>query len=333
MRAIRAIVFFLSTLTLIASLAHAQVLIRITTPPPPLPVYVQPIIPGPDFIWVPGYWAWSEFGYFWVPGTWVRAPAPGLLWTPGYWAWNEGVYVWRAGYWGPRVGFYGGVNYGFGYTGVGYHGGYWRDRVFVYNTAVTRIGTVQITNVYNKTVVNSTTVTNVSYNGGPSGLKAQPTAQEQAVSQDKHVPPTPLQSQHHDAAGTGRCLRRSTAANPALRQRQRPANSRGMGRAVRQPVEPAPHQAKLQAGPGVRKIGVRMRRRWPGYPCPSIPIATPGRRRITTRRNAMIARCGERSLPSTGREGPFARRTDAIRLATAVRCPSRIRSGPFCPRR
>jgi hypothetical protein len=206
MRTTRAVLILLGALALFASAARAQVLIRITTPPPPLPVYVQPVIPGPDFIWAPGYWAWGEFGYFWVPGTWVRAPAPGLLWTPGYWAWNDGIYVWRTGYWGPRVGFYGGVNYGFGYTGVGYYGGYWRDRVFVYNTAVTRLGSVQITNVYTKTVVNNVSVTNVSYNGGPNGLKTQPTAQEQAALQDKHLPPTTLQSQHHDGAGKNRAL-------------------------------------------------------------------------------------------------------------------------------
>ena len=27
--------------------------------------------------------------------------------------------LWHAGYWGPHVGFYGGVNYGYGYGGVG----------------------------------------------------------------------------------------------------------------------------------------------------------------------------------------------------------------------
>ena len=26
----------------------------------------------------------------------------------------------NAGYWGPHVGFYGGINYGYGYGGVGY---------------------------------------------------------------------------------------------------------------------------------------------------------------------------------------------------------------------
>src|SRR5215470_6206588 len=180
-----------------ASFASVNVAIGISvnTPPPALPVYAQPVCPGPGYLWCPGYWAWGPAGYYWVPGTWVLAPTPGLLWTPGYWAWNDGVYLWRAGYWGPRVGFYGGINYGFGYTGVGYQGGYWNGRVFMYNTAV-NVGAVKITNVYNKTVINTTTVSNVSFNGGKGGIVAQPNAQELAAGNDKHIAATGMQAQH-----------------------------------------------------------------------------------------------------------------------------------------
>jgi hypothetical protein len=99
--------------------------LSVTIAPPLLPVYVQPVCPGPGYIWVPGYWAYNDFGYYWVPGTWVRAPFVGAFWTPGYWGWADGSYVWHEGFWGPEVGFYGGVDYGFGYFGVGYVGGYW----------------------------------------------------------------------------------------------------------------------------------------------------------------------------------------------------------------
>jgi hypothetical protein len=86
-------------------------------PPPPLPIYEQPPIPGPGYIWTPGFWAWEGSDYYWVPGTWVLVPRPGLLWTPGYWGWSDGVYVFHDGYWAPHIGFYGGVAYGFGYIG------------------------------------------------------------------------------------------------------------------------------------------------------------------------------------------------------------------------
>src|SRR5260370_32976851 len=92
--------------------------VSITIAPPVLQVYVQPAIPGPGYIWTPGYWAYGDDDYYWVPGTWVLPPAVGLLWTPGYWGWRDGIYAWNGGYWGPRIGFYGGVKYRFGHNWV-----------------------------------------------------------------------------------------------------------------------------------------------------------------------------------------------------------------------
>jgi WXXGXW repeat (2 copies) len=182
-----------------AALAQIDVSISVDAEPPPLPVYEQPPIPDPGYIWVPGYWAWSEdVGYYWVPGTWVMPPQADLLWTPGYWGWDDGVYIFQAGYWGPVVGFYGGIAYGCGYTGFGYEGGYWRDHQFFYNRTVNNITNVSITNVYNKTVINNTM--NVSYNGGPRGAKDKPTPEQIASAKEHHIAPTAEQSGHADAA-------------------------------------------------------------------------------------------------------------------------------------
>jgi WXXGXW repeat (2 copies) len=179
--------------------AQVDVSISVDVEPPPLPVYVQPPIPGPGYVWTPGYWAWNDdVGYYWVPGTWVLPPQDDLLWTPGYWGWNDGVYVFHVGYWGPVVGFYGGIAYGCGYTGFGYEGGYWRDHHFFYNRTVNNITNVSITNVYNKTVINNTI--NVSYNGGPRGTKARPTAEQVAAAKQHHVAPTQEQVRHAEAA-------------------------------------------------------------------------------------------------------------------------------------
>src|SRR5450756_989819 len=117
----------------------AQFGIAITIAPPALPVYVQPMAPAEGYLWTPGYWAYGDEGYFWVPGTWVMAPEVGFLWTPGYWGWGGNAYAWNEGYWGPHVGFYGGVNYGFGYGGVGYEGGYWNNGAFYYNLSLIHI--------------------------------------------------------------------------------------------------------------------------------------------------------------------------------------------------
>ncbi len=118
--------------------------------PPSLPDYDQPPIPGPGYMWTPGYWAWNNYDYYWVPGTWVEPPQPGLLWTPGYWGFADGVYGFHRGYWGPKIGFYGGVNYGYGYGGHGYDGGYWNGDRFFYNRSVNHFGTAHIENTYEK---------------------------------------------------------------------------------------------------------------------------------------------------------------------------------------
>jgi hypothetical protein len=184
-----------------AALGQIAIGISVRIGPPVLPVYAQPICPGPGYIWTPGYWAWNdEAGYYWVPGTWVLAPV-GMYWTPGYWGWSEGFYVWHAGYWGPHIGFYGGINYGYGYTGVGFVGGEWRGRALYYNRSVTNVSVTNVTNVYNKTViVNNTTVNNVSYNGGAGGVQTRPTAREQAAMREPHTAPLAMQTQHETLA-------------------------------------------------------------------------------------------------------------------------------------
>jgi len=211
--------------------AQISIGISITVAPPELPVYVQPEIPGPGYIWSPGYWAWGDDDYYWVPGTWVEAPSPGLLWTPGYWGCNDdGIYVWNAGYWGPTVGFYGGISYGFGYTGVGFYGGRWEGGVFAYNRAVTNVGSVRITNVYNQTVINNTTVIKTSFNGGKGGITARPTPLELAAAKEPHVAPTALQTQHQQAASTNRALFASVnQGKPAVAASPKPGVFSGRG--------------------------------------------------------------------------------------------------------
>jgi len=194
-----------------ADRAAAGVFISVSVAPPPLPVYNQPPIPGPDYIWTPGYWAWDDDvgDYYWVPGAWVPAPEPGLYWTPGYWGWRNGVYVWNVGYWAPHIGFYGGVNYGFGYTGVGFAGGYWSGGVFTYNKAVTNItNTTVVTNIYSKPVIANNT-TRVSFNGGNGGVQARPTAEELAAAREPHRPATEHQLQHQKLASQNKELRAS----------------------------------------------------------------------------------------------------------------------------
>jgi hypothetical protein len=182
-------------------LSHAGIGVGVSVniAPPVIPVYAQPALPAPGYLWSPGYWAWDGNDYYWVPGTWVEPPSSGMLWTPGYWNYQNGSYVWSEGYWGPNIGYYGGVNYGFGYTGVGYQGGYWHGGAFFYNRAVANFGGVHVANVYS-TPVRVREVSRVSYNGGPGGLRVQPSPEERHAMMEHHVAPTPLQFQHQQHA-------------------------------------------------------------------------------------------------------------------------------------
>jgi hypothetical protein len=210
--------------------------------PPPLPDYQQPPIPGPGYLWTPGYWSQSdESGYYWVPGTWAQPPRPGLLWTPGYWGWSDGAFAFHAGYWGATVGFYGGVNYGYGYGGAGYQGGYWRNNNFFYNRTVNNINNVSISNVYEKQILVNQGP-RVSYHGGPGGIMATPTQQEAAAAREPRIPPTEAQVTHVQMAAKNPALQLThNNGHPPIAATARPGEFNGAGAAPGQPAQRAPN--------------------------------------------------------------------------------------------
>src|SRR5271165_229899 len=186
--AIRSLLFSL-ILLIFSHSAFAQIGVGISVNfgPPALPVYEQPICPAEGYLWTPGYWAFDPlYGYYWVPGTWVLAPQVGFLWTPGYWGWGGAAFFFHQGYWGPHVGFYGGINYGFGYGGVGYEGGRWENNHFYYNTSVNHINNENIHNTYN-TRVEYNSGNRVSYNGGNGGVNERPSSQEETYDKERHT--------------------------------------------------------------------------------------------------------------------------------------------------
>jgi hypothetical protein len=219
--------------------------VSITVAPPELPVYEQPEIPGEGYIWTPGYWAWGEGDYYWVPGTWVLAPQPGYLWTPGYWGWDNGIYLWHGGYWGSQVGFYGGVNYGFGYFGHGFDGGYWDHGAFRYNRAYNNVrNNTHITNVYNKTAINNISVNHVSFNGGNGGIQAHADERELAAEHAYHVMPVAAQQRQEQLARSNPDLRSSTNhGHPAIAATSRAGQFSGHGVIAAHDAAPLTHAA------------------------------------------------------------------------------------------
>lgn len=256
-RTIRTLLFAL-LLSFLPAASFAGVFVSVNVAPPVLPVYAQPVAPGDGYLWTPGYWGNTGAGYFWVPGAWVLAPQPGLLWTPGYWGFAGGLYGWHAGYWGPHVGFYGGVNYGFGYGGVGFVGGRWAGGHFMYNTAVMHVGP-GIHNTYvDRTVIHTTVINRTSFNG-PGGINARPNRAEQVATGERHFGATPQQASHERAAMSrpaGNAGRPAYAARPAGNAARPAYAARPAGNAVRPQNQPRaearpnnePHPANAGGG-------------------------------------------------------------------------------------
>ena len=188
-----------------------------TEAPPPLPDYAQPPAPGDGYVWTPGYWAWGPYGYYWVPGVWVEPPYVGGLWTPGYWGFYGGRYLFYPGHWGFHIGWYGGINYGFGYVGFGYEGGYWNSGHFFYNRVYNNINERAVRNVYsyraNVRVNNNFRENNnvrannnvrPSYRGGPAGVQSNPRPSEGAAYREPTAPRMNTQVQHEQNYGAVR---------------------------------------------------------------------------------------------------------------------------------
>lgn len=267
-------------------------------------------------MWTPGYWAWDGEGdYYWIAGTWVAAPQPGYLWTPGYWGWgNGGAYIFHGGYWGTQVGFYGGVNYGFGYGGGGFAGGEWRGRQFAYNTAAVNVNTTSIHNTYvNTTVINNTTINNTthtSFNGGPNGVAAKPTAQQQTIASEPHLQPTAAQQQHQQVAKQDKSNFASTnhgvpahaaLARPAtnVAELQHSAVAAKTAPGVRPYSAPAPEAAKTITNSSTNKPVAAVR---------PLPNTQPADRAQTSRNPAANSTATQPSY--TARPAPPAPRTE-----------------------
>lgn len=74
--------------------------ISIGAPPAPRVLRVRPRAPGPDYVWVDGYWYADGGHYRWHAGYWSRPPYGGATWVaPRY----EGGHFFN-GYWNGEHG-------------------------------------------------------------------------------------------------------------------------------------------------------------------------------------------------------------------------------------
>jgi hypothetical protein len=165
-----------------------------------------------------------------VPGTWVLPPNTGDLWTPGYWAFENTGFRWHIGYWGRTVGYYGGLNYGYGYSGRGYQGGRWNQGHYRrdFHESARRPGNSQ-----------------VSFIGGQGGWPSRPPNPDLHPRPNEHSAPSDAQMMHEYAAVT-RPTQRATGSRerPLVAATPRPSAFEAAGAEHARsdpPLRQAPH--------------------------------------------------------------------------------------------
>jgi len=94
----------LAGLLLTVGMAFGQLSIGVRIGPPPAPriIRTRPLAPGPDYVWVDGYWYPVGNRYRWHDGYWSRPPYGGARWIAprhdgerfyeGYWEGDRGRY-------------------------------------------------------------------------------------------------------------------------------------------------------------------------------------------------------------------------------------------------
>ena len=145
-----------------------------TSRPHRCPSMSSPRPPRPTISGPPATGTGVPAGYYWILAPGVRSLLRRPL-DPRLLGLCHNRLGFHRGFWGPHIGFYGGINYGFGYTGVGYHGGYWRGNNFYYNRSVNRVNT----NITTSTTAPSSSTTST----------ASPTTAAEAASPTDHGQP------------------------------------------------------------------------------------------------------------------------------------------------
>ena len=69
--------------------------------PPMPPSEVVIVQPGPEYVWVPGYYGYSNGNYVWVQGQWHVPPSGYHTWHPAQWVHEYRGWHYQPGRWVP----------------------------------------------------------------------------------------------------------------------------------------------------------------------------------------------------------------------------------------
>jgi hypothetical protein len=82
-----------------ATVANVDEATYVESEPPPPQSEVMEASPGPDYVWVGGYWGFEGGGRVWVRGRWDRPPHVHATWVAPRWERHGHGYVFVRGNW------------------------------------------------------------------------------------------------------------------------------------------------------------------------------------------------------------------------------------------
>ena len=71
----------------------------VSTEPPAPRHEVIGVAPGPNYVWVDGYWVRTHNRWVWVKGHYEVSPHAGAVWVKGHWDRTPRGWVWVKGHW------------------------------------------------------------------------------------------------------------------------------------------------------------------------------------------------------------------------------------------
>ncbi len=84
---------------LTTGVAFAKVHVYVGFGPPAPIVETQPPMPGPGYVWTPGYYNYVNGNYVWTHGTWVVPPHGHHRWVAAHWGHDRHGWYREDGHW------------------------------------------------------------------------------------------------------------------------------------------------------------------------------------------------------------------------------------------
>ena len=73
--------------------------VYVESAPPPVRYEVVTVAPGPEYVWISGYWVYSGVQYMWVSGRWDRPPSGYTVWVRPRYERQRGGWLYKPGHW------------------------------------------------------------------------------------------------------------------------------------------------------------------------------------------------------------------------------------------